>query len=152
MPRRRSTILIVDADRGDREFLGALLKHHRYAVLQAGDYWDAVDLYQQFPGRIDLLLTALALPGDNGYELARALFRRDDRLRALFVSAPTGAIVSPYYHMPSNGRHMLQKPLDADAVLEGVRFALRSRRRELKHAETERGGPHLIKESLTNNN
>ena len=151
MPRRRSTILVVDADPSDRHFLGALLKHHRYAVLEAGDYWEAIDTYHQFEGRIDLLLTALALPGDNGYELARVLFRRDERLRALFVSAPTGATVSAYYHMPSSGRHMLTKPLNADEVLEGVRHALSSRRQPRKRAAAE-GASGPVKESLTNNN
>lgn len=139
MPKNRSTILVVDADRSDREFLMALLRHHRYVVLEASDYWEAVDVYQQHGSGIDLLLTALALPGDNGYELARTLVRQDDGLRMLFVSGVAGAEVSPYYHMPTEGRHLLHKPLRADEVLERVRHALGSRRPQMKRVAAHRG-------------
>src|SRR5690242_13968412 len=111
MPTKRGTILLVDADRRDRECMRGLLQIEGYLVLEAGDYWDAVDRYHDHVGQVDLLLTALALPGDNGYELARTLLRDDEHLRLLFVSGQAGAEVSPYYHMPTTGPHMLNKPI-----------------------------------------
>jgi CheY-like chemotaxis protein len=128
MPRKRNTILVADPDRSDREFLLALLRHHRYNVLEAVDYWDAVEIYRQHEGDVDLLVTALALPGDNGYELARFLLRCDDRLRALLVLRAAGADANGCQPMTGTNSHMLSKPLHADDVLEAVRSALATRR------------------------
>jgi len=120
------TILVVDADPRDRRFMRSLLEEEGFTVLEAVDYWDAVDTHRAHPGKIDLLLTALSLPSNNGYELARTLFRNDAQLKTLFVSARAGAEVSPYYHMPITGRHMLSKPLSADELRQRVRATFRA--------------------------
>lgn len=127
--RSKKTILLVDADPRDRQFMRRLLEEDGFTVIEAVDYWDAVDTHREHSGRIDLLLTALSLPSNNGYELARTLFRSDAHLKTLFVSAPAGAEVSPYYHMPITGQHMLAKPLSADALRERVRAIFRAARR-----------------------
>lgn len=120
MPKKR-TILVVDGDPRDRAAIRRILEQQHYRVVEAADYWEAVDAHRQHQGQIDLLLTALALPGDNGYELARTLFRTDPRLKALFISGRAGAEVSPYYHMPMTGSHLLTKPLRANELLDRVR-------------------------------
>lgn len=102
----------------------AILEAEGYLVLEADDYGDAVDQYRAHAGQIDLLLSALALPGDNGYELARTLVRDDEHLKLLFVSGPTGAEVSPYYHMPTTGPHMLVKPISPPDLIVRVRNVL----------------------------
>lgn len=118
--RKKKTILLVDADPRDRQFMRSLLEEEGFTVLEAVDYWDAVDIHRSHAGGIDLLLTALSLPSNNGYELARTLFQEDAHLKTLFVSARAGAEVSPYYHMPITGRHMIAKPLSADELRERV--------------------------------
>jgi DNA-binding response OmpR family regulator len=98
-----------------------LLEEDGYWVLEATDCVKAMALHELHGGRIDLLLTALALPDNNGYELARALFLDNVSLKALFVSARAGCEVSRYYHMPITGRHLLSKPLCADQLRDRVR-------------------------------
>lgn len=132
MRKKQSTILLVDSDRRDREFMRTVLENTGYTVFEAIDYWEAIETHRQHEGHIDLLLTAFALPGDNGYELARALFRTDEHVKALFVSGRTGAEVSPYYHMPTAGPHMLGKPIRPGELLERVRHVLTTRTLRLK--------------------
>lgn len=135
---KKRTILLVDADPMDRQFMRSLLEEEGFTVLEAVDYWDAVEIHRAHAGEIDLLLTALALPSNNGYELARTLFQEDAHLKTLFVSAPAGAEVSPYYHMPITGRHMIAKPLSADELRERVRAIFRAAPRRFAQAASER--------------
>ncbi len=111
-----------------------LLEEEGFTVLEAVDYWDAVEIHRSHSGGIDLLLTALSLPSNNGYELARTLFQEDAHLKTLFASARAGAEVSPYYHMPITGRHMIAKPLSADELRERVRAIFRAASRRLSGA------------------
>ncbi|HLK51088.1 MAG TPA: response regulator [Bryobacteraceae bacterium] len=123
-------ILVVDGDGQDRAFAKGVLERAGYRVLDAAGYEQALETYRAYRGKIHLLLTALALPDRNGYELARTLFHGDPDLKALFVSGLTGAEVSPYYHMPLTGAHMLTKPLDPEDLLQRVNRVLRRRRSE----------------------
>ena len=102
--KRNRTILVVDDDRSEREAMCRLLEEDGYTVLAAADYWQAVAAQPQYQGQINLLLTAIALPGNNGYELAKTLFRGDPNLKVLFTSSPSGAEISRYYNMPVRGR------------------------------------------------
>ncbi len=120
-----------------------LLEEEGFTVLEAVDYGDAVEIHQTHRGGIDLLLTALALPSDNGYELARTLFRDDARLKTLFVSARAGAEVSPYYHMPITGRHMLAKPVSAEELRERVQAIFRAAPRRFSRAAAAGSRPPL---------
>jgi DNA-binding response OmpR family regulator len=104
-----------------------LLEEDGYTVLAAADYWQAVAAQQQYQGQINLLLTAIALPGNNGYELAKTLFQGDPNLKVLFASSPSGAEISRYYNMPVAGPHLLDKPVQAVDLLRRVETAIRSR-------------------------
>jgi len=145
--RTKKTILLVDGDSRDRTSIRRELELQHYRVVEAADYWEAVDAHREHRGRIDLLLTALALPGDNGYELARTLFRSDPELKALFVSGRTGAELNPYYHMPSTGPHMLTKPLRGNELLDRVREVLRARIPRLKKKVTSEATRDVVAKS-----
>ena len=61
--KRNRTILVVDDERSDREAMCRLLDEDGDTVLAAADYWQPVAAQQQYQGQINLLLTAIALPG-----------------------------------------------------------------------------------------
>ena len=130
--KRERTILVVDDEETDREMMLGLLKHLGYTVLLAANYWDALKTYQEYPTRVDMLLTAIALPGNNGYELARSLCSVDSSLKVLFVSGPTGAEVSRFYNMPVSGPHLIDKPIQPEELGKRVAGAFRSRVRKLR--------------------
>lgn len=130
--RKERTILVVDDEKPNRDSMRQALEDEGYSVLEASNYWDALRTYQGHPERIDLLLTAIALPGNNGYELARSLSEHDVSLKMLFMSGPTGAEVSRFYNMPVSGPHLIDKPIQLPELVRRVNAILRSRVRRLR--------------------
>jgi DNA-binding response OmpR family regulator len=124
--KRRTTILVVDGDALHRESMRRILRADGYRVLDAADFRNATNVHQQHRGQINFLLTAISLPGGNGYELAEALVLVEPDLKVLFVSGPTGATISRFYGMPWTHRHILNRPFEPVALLERVRQLLES--------------------------
>jgi chemosensory pili system protein ChpA (sensor histidine kinase/response regulator) len=77
------SILIVDDDEGVQEFLADVLALHGYAVEQARDGQEALELLEH-GSRPSLILLDLAMPNMDGLELARRI-AADDRLAGLPV-------------------------------------------------------------------
>ena len=127
---RKITILLVDDQKRDRDAVRSTLEAVGYAVLETADYHQTVRVHEQRRAEIRLLLTAIALPGNNGYELAKTVFRTDPNVKVLFVSGPTGAEVSRFYNMPVVGPHLLEKPVQSEDLLYRVNNATRSRKRQ----------------------
>jgi CheY-like chemotaxis protein len=91
MPLISKTILIVDDEVQERDAMREILRNAGYAVLEAADYLTAEALHRLLRGAIDLLLADVSLPGENGYELAKALTSSDPKLKVLFISGHTGS-------------------------------------------------------------
>lgn len=126
MAKRKTTILVVDADASHRESVRRVLRANGYRVLDAADYRNALNVHQQHSGQINLLLTAISLPGGNGYELAKALIEIGPGLKVLFVSGPTGAKISRFYGVPWTERHVLTRPFGPAELLERISQLLES--------------------------
>lgn len=124
--QEKQTILVVDDQESDRRSICRQLEQQGYAVLEAANDQEAVRVHKRHQGEIKMLLTAIALPGANGYELARALLQIDPDLRVLFVSGPTGAKVNRFYNMPPSGPHLLDKPVKPEELSNRVRDAIHS--------------------------
>jgi CheY-like chemotaxis protein len=122
MPRERKTILVVDSDAVYRESVRHVLRTAGYRVLEAADYRGALNAHQQHPEQIDLLLTAIALAGGNGHELANALVTAEPDIKILLVSGETGAKVSEFYNVPGTGT--LRRPFEPGALLRKIKEVL----------------------------
>ena len=109
-----------------REAVRRTLRADGYRVLDAADYRNAINVHQQHGGQIDLLLTAISLPGGNGYELARTLVEIEPNLKVLFVSGQAGAKVSRFYGVQRTERHILQRPFRPADLLERIKQVLDS--------------------------
>ena len=84
--RGSETILLVEDQSELRILTHKFLQALGYRVLVAGLPEEAIQLAQQFTGRIDLLLTDVVMPGMNGRELARQLRLLYTNIRVLCVS------------------------------------------------------------------
>jgi len=115
------SVLVVDDDEDSRDVVAAHLREHEAVVLTADSAAHAFDVIQH--ERIDVLLTDIAMPEEDGYSLLRrvralqpaaaaripaaaitALARADDRRRALQAGFQL--------HMP--------KPIEAAALVAAV--------------------------------
>jgi CheY-like chemotaxis protein len=70
---RKQTILIVDDEATVRSLTARLLEEHGYAVIEAGDGFDAWSLLESEDEHIDLVISDVVMPRLDGVELARSM-------------------------------------------------------------------------------
>ena len=124
-PRVQGRALLVEDDDLVREALEILLSE-RLEVDAAASAEEAITRF--VPGRYDVLVTDLGLPGRKGHELLRALREVDPGLAAVLITAEDLSAADPRL---SGFERWWHKPMfDHDAVLAGIAAAAaRSRRR-----------------------
>jgi two-component system cell cycle sensor histidine kinase/response regulator CckA len=82
-------VLIVEDEEAVRTVTGRVLTGEGYEVLEAADGRQALDLMAQRSGRVDLVITDVAMPVLNGRELADRLRELRPNLPVLFMSGYT---------------------------------------------------------------
>lgn len=110
------TILLVEDEAFVRNVTREILEAAGYRVLTAGDGVAALDRYDEFGPEVDLLLTDMILPGQNGSELAAKMRRHNSALRVLFVTGYADQIAL----LEDSGAATLAKPFCTDVLLRKV--------------------------------
>jgi two-component system, cell cycle sensor histidine kinase and response regulator CckA len=121
--RGTETVLVVEDHPEVRRLTVSILRSCGYHVLEAANGADALSLAARQPGRIDLLMTDVVMPGMNGRELAGCLLESRPSLRVLYMSGYTGEIVS-MQGMLDSGAAYLAKPFTAGQLSRKVREAI----------------------------
>lgn len=119
-----ANILVVDDDPEVRHVLRAILESAGYGVAEAGNGRQAlVECRKQ---NVDLMITDLVMPDQEGIETIKLARRTYPRLRIIAIS---GAFGGEYLRIAQLlGADMaLPKPLRMDALLEAVRRILQAR-------------------------
>lgn len=110
--RGNERVLVVEDEPLVREIAVRSLKRAGYHVLDAANGREALDLAAKDGGPIDLLLTDLVLPGQNGRELANEFRRGHPGARVLFASGYTpDAIVQRGSSSPTSSSSRSHSPL-----------------------------------------
>jgi two-component system OmpR family response regulator len=117
-------VLVVDDELADLELMCGALRQEGYKVVPATGYLAAINTYGMHVGGFDLVVTDIALPDQNGCELAKKLLALNQNLKVLFVSATSGAEVCRFYGLLGPGIHFLEKPLKRDAFIRMVRLIM----------------------------
>ena len=81
----RPTILVVDDDSAVRTLVGAFLSAAGYAVVEAVDGQEALDIFHQH-STITLVISDVIMPGMSGPELCDRLLQIRPTLKVLFIS------------------------------------------------------------------
>lgn len=118
-------ILVVDDEPAVRLYVRRVLLEEGYAVHEAGDGAEALELVRSAPDRWDLIVSDIVMPRCNGVELHQQLAAivagmpiilmsgyAATQLNELGIAAPCGVLV---------------KPFEADQLLDEVRRCLPSR-------------------------
>ncbi|MDQ8173505.1 MAG: ATP-binding protein [Gemmatimonadota bacterium] len=117
------TILLVEDEDSVRVVATGALERRGYRVLAAADGEAAIAISRAFPGRIDMLVSDVVMPGLNGRELAEQLEIMRPGLRVLFVSGYTDdAVLRTGISMDE--RTFLQKPFTSLDLARRVRAVL----------------------------
>ncbi len=118
------TILLVEDEDSVRELAYRVLLRDGYTVLEAGDGAEALRLFKQHQGAIDLLLTDLVMPGGtSGRQLAEQLVSLCPEMKVLYMSGYTGKAII-HHGVLKPGMAFLQKPFSPDALAGKVRQVL----------------------------
>jgi len=120
------TILLVEDDAAVRAITRVVLERHGYRVLQAANGPEAVEVWNQHQGAIDLLFTDMVMPeGMSGRELAGRLREGRPDLAVVFTS---GYSVDVSQLAPLQRRQrFIQKPASPDVLLHTIRICLDER-------------------------
>ncbi|HMA40416.1 MAG TPA: ATP-binding protein [Gemmatimonadales bacterium] len=116
-------ILVVEDDDQVRTVVSKGLPRLGYEVLVTRNAEEALALVEKHPGRIDLLLTDVVMPGLSGPQLADRLTARRPETRVVFMSGYPEA-QDPALGFSLDGRSYLQKPFALSELAEKIRLAL----------------------------
>lgn len=116
------TVLVVDDELPVREIVRRLLVHQRFNVLTAGSVAEAVDLMERTRGAVDLVLTDITMPEQNGWALFRIVRERWPRTDLLFMSGHHHSLLET-----ESGEFkpaVLAKPFTMESLTAAVHLAL----------------------------
>lgn len=117
------TLLVVEDHPNVRAFLMQTLSAFGYHVLEAANGDEALAVSQRYPGKIDLVVTDVVMPGMNGKEVAQAIQAQRPGTPVLFVSGYSEEIIARQ-GMIEPGVWYLPKPFGPDALERKVREIL----------------------------
>ena len=117
------TILVIEDDTDVRHMVINMLSAQGYHTLEASDGNDAIGIFREGKGAIDLVILDVVMPGRNGKEVLDEIVRIDPGVKAIFVSGYTGDTVIDK-GVEKESVDFLQKPLTVDQLLVKVREVL----------------------------
>jgi PAS domain S-box-containing protein len=116
-------VLVVDDEANIRSNVSDCLQQLGYQVLAAETARSALKICEDREGNVDLVLTDLVMPGQNGYELASDLARQFPSVPILFMSGYTEDDTSRR-EILLRGNSFLQKPFSVADLASAVHDAL----------------------------
>jgi CheY-like chemotaxis protein len=119
------TILIVEDEETVRRLTREVLKTQGYTVLEARDGVEALSIFEQRDGTIDLMLTDVVMPRIGGAELARRVWSIRPDMKVVCMSGYTDD-ASIHHAVSGASIAFLQKPFTPAALARKVREALDS--------------------------
>ena len=118
-----ATIILVEDDEVVRNVASRVLKRAGFAVLEAEDGKQAIELYEATEYSADLILTDVVMPEMGGSELADRIRRVNPSAKILFMSGYTEDRVIRE-HLMAPGAAFLEKPFTPDSLTQKAREVL----------------------------
>jgi PAS domain S-box-containing protein len=123
IPKGTETILLVEDEEAVHNLFRSVLHNSGYTVLEAYDGQRALELAQQHPTPIHLLITDLVMPRMSGRQLADRLRILRPNMCVLFMSGYTEEAVA-HHRVQELKVAFLQKPFDPHSLAQKVRELL----------------------------
>jgi CheY-like chemotaxis protein len=122
-PAGTETILLVEDDNAILDLGKMILENLGYTVLAARTPVDAINLAEEHPGDIRLLITDVVMPEMHGRELAEKLSAIRPDLKCLYMSGYTADVIA-HRGILDEGLNFIQKPFLSDDLAARVRQVL----------------------------
>ena len=121
----KETILLVEDEIGLLELVREILQQYQYRVLIASSGVEALRVWDESNGQVDLLLTDMIMPGGmTGTDLAAELKRRKPALKVIYASGYSSALTGKDFTQGDN--IFLAKPYQPNQVAQLIRETLDS--------------------------
>jgi signal transduction histidine kinase/DNA-binding response OmpR family regulator len=119
----KETILVVEDESNLLELVRTILEHYQYRILTASSGAEALRVWDEHHGQIDLLLTDMIMPGGmTGSDLAVGLKKRQPNLKVIFTSGYSAELVGK--DLGKGSTAFLPKPYQPEQVARLVRDVL----------------------------
>ena len=118
------TILVVEDDAFLGDAARKTLSQNGYRVLGAANGKEALEVWKQSRGAIDLLLTDVVLPGGmSGKDLGEHLLKENPKLKVIYASGHSAEVAAKGFAL-EEGVNFLGKPFQAYKLAQTVRRTL----------------------------
>ena len=114
------TVLLVEDQAQVREVVRRMLERTGFAVITAEDAQQALRIQAEYPGRIEILLTDVVLPGMSGAQLAEEMNVRRIGIRTLFMSGYPDEVLMKHLSGIS-ASSILMKPFEWKQLAHSLR-------------------------------
>jgi CheY-like chemotaxis protein len=115
-PGRKGCVLLVDDDRAVRETLAELLDDVGFHSVQASDASEALLILRRGEA-IDVLVTDLTMPGDDGISLIRQARAIRNDLPAVLLTGYAEEVTS-VSTIAGGNFHVLRKPVESERLIQ----------------------------------
>jgi two-component system cell cycle sensor histidine kinase/response regulator CckA len=122
LPRGAGTVLLVEDEEGVRSLANIALRAAGYAVLEACNGEEAIDVLNRHGLPIDLLVTDLVMPKMSGRQLADHLAENGWAMKVVYMSGYADDMV--VRHGVCEGMAFLQKPFTSASLARKVHQVL----------------------------
>jgi DNA-binding NtrC family response regulator len=119
-----ATVLVVDDDAGIRESAAMALAKIGHRVHQASDAFEAQRVLREH--RVDVVVSDIYMPGENGLELLQAIAERGDAPRVILMTA-RGSIETTALAQRAGAFDYLAKPFELSELIARVAAAVSKR-------------------------
>jgi DNA-binding NtrC family response regulator len=116
------TILLVDDEQSVRAIVVKILRRAKYNVIEAENGEAALRIAKTHPGKIDIVVTDMFMPGLRGPEVVQALAPLRPGLRALFMS---GYADQDSRTAVPTGANFLSKPFSGQELTAAIETVLK---------------------------
>lgn len=117
------TVLLVEDAEDVRDLTLKLLNRLGYKVLHVSNGYDALELVENSPTQIDLLMTDVVMPKMSGKDLAERMLERNSNLKVLFTSGYTEEVVIQHGIIHKN-LNFIAKPFSLQTLAVKLREIL----------------------------
>jgi CheY-like chemotaxis protein len=122
VPENKGCVLLVDDDKAVRETLAELLDDVGFRAVMAADATEALLILRQ-PDLVDVLVTDLTMPGDDGIALIRQARAIRSDLPAILLTGYAEQVTS-VTTIAGGNFHVLRKPVESDRLIQELELLL----------------------------
>lgn len=123
IPHGKETLLVVEDNKEVRSFILTVLKNIGYKVFEAQNGIEALSIFTEKKGKIDMIITDVVMPNLSGDKLAARIKDLYPNIKILYMSGYSDNIITEKGIL-KEGINYLQKPLNAVTLAQTIRRVL----------------------------